>query len=55
MSYEFLEQWINIKFCEKLEKNASETCAIPSEVYGGEAMKKSSISERHEWFKADCL
>jgi hypothetical protein len=27
----------------KLGKNASDTCAVLSEVYGGEAMKKSSV------------
>jgi hypothetical protein len=36
-----LEQQINIKFCVKLGKNASDTCAILSKAYGGEAMKKS--------------
>jgi uncharacterized metal-binding protein len=37
----FLEQRINIKFCVKLEKNASDTCEMLSEAYRGEAMKKS--------------
>jgi hypothetical protein len=35
----------------KLEKNASDTCAMLSRVYGGEAMKKSSVFEWHKWFK----
>jgi hypothetical protein len=43
MSDQFLEQWINIKFCVKLGKNASDTCAMLSEAYEGEAMKKSSV------------
>jgi hypothetical protein len=28
MNYQFLEQQINIKFCAKLGKNASDTCAM---------------------------
>jgi hypothetical protein len=40
-----LEQRINIKFYVKLGKHASETCAMLSEAYGGEAMKKSSVFE----------
>jgi hypothetical protein len=43
MSYRFLEQRINIKFCAKLGKNASYTCAMLSEACGREAMKKSSV------------
>jgi hypothetical protein len=35
----------------KLGKNASETCEIFSEACGGEAMKKSSVSEWHKWFR----
>jgi hypothetical protein len=34
MSHQILEQWINI---------ASDTCAVLSEGYGGDAMKKSSV------------
>jgi hypothetical protein len=41
MNGQFLEQQINIKFCVKLVKNASNICAVVSEAYGGEAMKKS--------------
>jgi len=33
MSDPFLEQQISIKFCEKLGKNASDTCAVLSEAY----------------------
>jgi len=40
MNGKFLEQWINIKFYMKLGKNASDTCALLSEAYGGEAGKK---------------
>jgi hypothetical protein len=51
MSDRFLEQRINIKFCVKLGKTASDTCAMLSEAYEGEAMKKSSIFEWHKQFK----
>jgi hypothetical protein len=27
----------------KLRKNASDTCALPSKAYGGEALKKSGV------------
>jgi hypothetical protein len=40
MSDRFLEQRINIKFCMKLGKNASDTCAMLSKAYGREAMEK---------------
>jgi hypothetical protein len=43
MSDRFLEQRINIKFCVKLGKNASDTCALLTEAYGGEVVKKSSV------------
>jgi hypothetical protein len=46
----FLEQQINIKFCVKLKKNASDTFAMLSEAYGGKAMKMSSVFEWHKWF-----
>jgi hypothetical protein len=35
-----LEQRINIKLCVKLGKNANDTCAMISNVYAVEAMKK---------------
>jgi len=38
----------------KLGKTASNTCAMLSEAYGGESMKKSHVSERHKWFKEGC-
>jgi uncharacterized metal-binding protein len=41
----FLEQQINIKFCIKLGKNASDICAMLSKAYGGEAVKKSNVFE----------
>jgi hypothetical protein len=37
-----LDQWINIKFCVKIAKIASETLAILTLAYGVYTMKKSS-------------
>jgi hypothetical protein len=45
MSDRVLVQGINIKLCVKLGKNASDTCALLSERYGGEAAKMSSVFE----------
>jgi hypothetical protein len=47
----FLEQRINIKFCVKIGKDANDTCAMLSERYRGEAMKKSSVFEWHKRFR----
>jgi hypothetical protein len=47
----FLEQQINIKFCNKLENNASSICAVFSKADGGGAMKNSSVFEWHKRFK----
>jgi hypothetical protein len=41
----FLGQQINDKFCVKLGRNASDTCVVLSETYGGEAMRKSCVLE----------
>jgi hypothetical protein len=41
----------NIKFCVKLGQKATDTCAMLSEAYGGEVMKRSSAFERYKWFK----
>jgi hypothetical protein len=43
MSDRFLGKQINIRFRVKLRKNASDTCSVLSQVYGGEAVKESSI------------
>jgi predicted secreted protein len=51
MSDRFLEQQRNIKFCVKLGKNASDTCAVFSKSYGGYALTKSSVFELYKWFK----
>jgi hypothetical protein len=51
MSHRFLEHWTNIKFCVKLGKNASDTCRMLSEAYGGEAMRTSRVFEWHKLFK----
>jgi hypothetical protein len=36
--------------CE-VRKNASDTCVLFSEAYGGEPMKKSHVFEWNKWFK----
>jgi hypothetical protein len=51
MGDRLLEQRINIKFCAKLNKSASETLQMLIEAYGADAMKKSSVSEWHKRFK----
>jgi hypothetical protein len=43
MNDRYLEQRIYNKFCVKLGEDASDTCAMLSEAYGGEAMKNSSV------------
>jgi hypothetical protein len=53
MSDRILEQGINIKFCVKLEKNASDTCAMLSEAYGENVMKKASVFDWHKRFIED--
>ena len=45
MSDKNLEQWINIKFCVKIGKSASETLALLTVAYGEYAMKKLSVFE----------
>jgi transposase len=51
MSHRLLEQRINIKFCTKSGKSASETVQMLTEAYGADAVKKSSVSEWHKRFK----
>jgi hypothetical protein len=51
MSDRLLEQHINIKFCAKLGKSASETLHVLTEAYGADAMKKSTDFEWHKRFK----
>ena len=43
MSDKYLEQRINIKFCVKIGKSASETLAQLTVAYGEYAMEKSSV------------
>ena len=45
MSDKNLEQRINIKFCVKISKSASERSALLTVVYGECIMKKSSVFE----------
>jgi hypothetical protein len=51
MSDRLLEKRINIKFCTKLGKSASETLQMLAEAYGADAMKKSSVFEWHKRFR----
>jgi hypothetical protein len=51
MSDKNLEQRINIKFCVKIGKSASEALALLTVTYGKYAMKKSSVFEWHRRFK----
>jgi hypothetical protein len=46
-----LEQRINIKFCAKFGKSASESLQMLTEAYGADAMKKSSVFEWRKRFK----
>jgi hypothetical protein len=48
---QFLEQRISINFSVKLGKNATHTYVMLSVVYGGEAVKKSSVFEWYKHFK----
>ena len=51
MSYEILEQRIDIKFCVKIGKSASETLALLTAACDEYSMKKSSVFEWHRRFK----
>jgi hypothetical protein len=51
MSDRLLEQCINIKFCAKLGKSASETLQMLTEAYDADAAKKLSVSEWHKRYK----
>jgi hypothetical protein len=46
-----LEQQINIKFCVKTGKSASEMLDLITLAYGEHAMKKLGVSEWHRRFK----
>jgi hypothetical protein len=50
MSDKNLEQRINISFCVKIGKRASETLALLTVAYDEDAMKKLSVVERHGRF-----
>jgi len=45
--YVSLQKRLNIKFCIKLGKKASHTCAVLSGAYGGEVTKNPSVLESH--------
>jgi len=51
MSDKNLEQRINIKFCVKIDKSASETLALLTVAYGEYAAKKLSVFEWQRRFK----
>jgi transposase len=51
MSDKNLEQRINIKFCVKIGKSASESLALSTVDYGQYAMKKSSVFSWHRRLK----
>jgi hypothetical protein len=46
-----LEQRLNIKFCVKIGKSASETLALLTLAYGEYAVKNFSVFESHRRFK----
>jgi hypothetical protein len=48
-----LEQSLNIKFCVKIGKSASEMLALLIEANGEYAMEKSSVFERHRRLKEE--
>ena len=45
-----LEQWINIKFWNKLGKTAAETFQMMEEVYGDDALNRSVVFTWHRRF-----
>jgi hypothetical protein len=51
MSDKNLEQRINIQFCVKIGKSASETLTLITLAFGEYAMKKSRAFELHRGFK----
>ena len=51
MSDKNLEQQINIKFCVKIGKCATETLDILKVAFGEYGVKKLSVSEWHRQFK----
>ena len=46
-----LEEWYTIKFCFKLEKNATETYGMLHTAFWPSCMNRSSVFERHKRFK----
>ena len=51
MSDKNLEQWINIKYCVKTGKSASETLVLLTVAYGEYTKKKLIVFEWHRRFK----
>jgi hypothetical protein len=45
-----LEQWENIKFCQKLGKSPSETFNMMKQVYSEEALHRTAVFKWHQRF-----
>ena len=45
-----LEQWTNIKFCQKLGKTAAKTFQMMQQVYGGDTLSRSVVITWHQHF-----
>jgi len=43
-----VEQGVNVKFCVKLGKSATETCDLLKKVYGDECISRTQV---FDWFK----
>jgi hypothetical protein len=46
-----MEQKVNVKFCDKLQKLPSETLEMLNTVYGESTMSKSNVFNWHEHFR----
>jgi len=45
-----VEQRVNIKFCVKLDKTATETLQLLRDAYGDEALSRARVFGWHRWF-----
>jgi len=46
-----VEQCVNVKFCVKLGKSATETYDLLKKVYGDECLSRIQVFKRFKWFK----
>jgi len=46
-----MEQCVNVKFCVKLGKSATETYDLLKKVYGDECLSRTQVFELVKWFK----